>query len=113
MRLMSLTPEKAMFRVRGMGVALMVRTSIFSFHLRIFSFCFTPKRCSSSMTRRPRFLKRTLSERREWVPIRMSRVPLRSLSRMSVFSWGVVVRLKEAILMGKVEKRREKVCMCW
>ena len=52
--LKSLMPVIAIWSVRGMGVALKVRTSTFFFISFSFSLCFTPKRCSSSMTRRPR-----------------------------------------------------------
>ena len=56
---MSRIPTSDMFNVRGMGVAVIVSTST---RLRIClmrSLCATPKRCSSSTTRRPRSLNRT------------------------------------------------------
>jgi len=40
------------------------------------SLCSTPKRCSSSMTTRPRSLKRTSALTRRWVPMMMSTPPL-------------------------------------
>ena len=46
----------AMCSVRGMGVAESVRTSTDAFKALIWSLCFTPNRCSSSITsilRRP------------------------------------------------------------
>jgi hypothetical protein len=46
-------PESDMLSVRGMGVAVSVRTSIVGRSCRMRSFARTPKRCSSSTTRSP------------------------------------------------------------
>ena len=54
MVLMSLMPERDICNVRGIGVAVMVRQSISFFICFIFSLCSTPKRCSSSSTKRPK-----------------------------------------------------------
>ncbi len=51
---MSRRPERAIFSVRGMGVAERVRVSTCSARRRSCSLAATPKRCSSSMMRRPR-----------------------------------------------------------
>ena len=58
-----------MWRVRGMGVAVRVRQSTLALISLSLSLSLTPKRCSSSTTRRPRFLNSTSFWRRRWVPI--------------------------------------------
>ena len=55
--LMSRMPASAMCRVRGIGVALIVRTSTSVRSCLRNSFWRTPKRCSSSMTTRPEILE--------------------------------------------------------
>ena len=50
-------------------------TSTRSRSWRSSSFCFTPKRCSSSTISRPRSFGRTSRESSRWVPIRMSTLP--------------------------------------
>ena len=49
-------PDSDRFKVRGIGVAVNARTSTSARRFFSCSFCRTPKRCSSSMTTRPRFL---------------------------------------------------------
>ena len=56
---MSRSPASDICRVRGIGVADSERTSTLSLSWRRSSFCFTPKRCSSSTISRPRSLPRT------------------------------------------------------
>ena len=51
----------AMLRVRGIGVAVSVRTSTSVRRALSFSLSRTPKRCSSSITTKPKSLKRDLS----------------------------------------------------
>ena len=58
-KLISRIFSKLMWSVRGMGVAESARQSIFAFISLSFSLSFTPKRCSSSIIMRPRFLKTT------------------------------------------------------
>ena len=53
----SLTPNKDICNVLGIGVADKVKTSILVFNSLSFSFCSTPKRCSSSMMSKPKSLK--------------------------------------------------------
>ena len=48
MRLISRTPDSASCRVRGIGVAVSVSTCTSAFSCFSFSFCETPKCCSSS-----------------------------------------------------------------
>lgn len=76
---MSRMPMRLICRVRGIGVAVSVRTSTFSLSFLIFSLCATPKRCSSSMIRSPRFLKTTSLERTRCVPITTSTCPFSDL----------------------------------
>ncbi len=77
-----------MFSVRGMGVAVRVRTSIVALNCLIFSLWPTPKRCSSSTTSRPRSLKPTSLESSRCVPMRMSTRPLRASSTRAFCSRG-------------------------
>jgi hypothetical protein len=53
----SRTPVRAMYSVRGIGVAVIVRTSTSVRICLSFSLWVTPKRCSSSMMSKPRSLK--------------------------------------------------------
>ena len=72
---MSRTPVRAMYKVRGIGVAVRVRTSTSVRSLFRCSLWETPKRCSSSMTTRPSSLNCTSAESRRWVPITISTSP--------------------------------------
>ena len=76
-----------------MGVAVSVRTSTFSFNFLILSLWVTPKRCSSSMIRRPRFLNSTSFESTRWVPMTMSTNPFFRSS--SVFFCSAAVRKRD------------------
>src|SRR2546423_5052155 len=60
---MSRRPASDIWSVRGIGVALRESTSTRSLSWRRSSFCFTPKRCSSSTIRRPRSSGRTSRDR--------------------------------------------------
>ena len=88
MMLMSRTPIIDMWRVRGMGVAVKVRTSTLCRSSLRRSFWATPKRCSSSTITSPRSLKTTSFESRRWVPMTMSTVPAASPFKISVCSLG-------------------------
>ena len=72
---MSRIPARPIWSVRGMGVAERVRQSTVVRRCFKRSLAATPKRCSSSTTRRPRSLKTTSLESRRWVPMRMSILP--------------------------------------
>ena len=82
----SRTPTRDIWSVRGIGVALKVRTSILLAHSFHFSFCATPKRCSSSTTRNPKSLNFTFLFNKECVPINMSIDPFSTPFRTSFFS---------------------------
>ena len=75
MTLISRTPAKASCMVRGIGVAVSVRTWTFAFSCFSRSFWPTPKCCSSSTTSSPRRRKATLLARSAWVPTTMSTRP--------------------------------------
>ena len=68
----SRSPASERCSVRGIGVAVSVSTSTASRSSLSRSLCFTPKRCSSSTTRRPRSLNTTSLESSRWVPMTMS-----------------------------------------
>ena len=72
---MSRSPASDIWSVRGIGVADSESTSTFSRSWRMSSFCFTPKRCSSSTISRPSSFGRTSRESMRCVPIRMSTRP--------------------------------------
>src|ERR1039458_7320686 len=61
-------PASDRWSERGIGVADIARTSTDARHALMRSFCATPKRCSSSTTRRPRSLNATSLLRSRWVP---------------------------------------------
>jgi len=112
MVLMSRTPTSDMCRVRGMGVALRVKTST---SWRIFfrcSLCLTPKRCSSSMIKRPRFLKAMSFCNSLCVPMQMSMLPLANPATMACCSFVVLKRLKDSMRTGKASSLSLKVEKC-
>ena len=71
----SRSPPSAMLSVRGIGVAVSVRTSTSARSDFSRSLSRTPKRCSSSMISSPRSLKRTPGCSRRCVPTTMSTLP--------------------------------------
>ena len=73
-------PSSDIARVRGIGVAVSVRTSTSARSALSRSLWRTPKRCSSSTITRPRFLNLTLSWISLWVPMTMSISPFASAS---------------------------------
>ncbi len=93
--LISRAPISAMLSVRGMGVAVIVSTSIAVRNCLSFSFAFTPKRCSSSMMSRPSSLNCTSSCNRRWVPMTISTPPCDSCSK--IFFCCDSVRKRESI----------------
>ena len=68
-------PTKAISRVRGIGLALSVKTSTPIERDLIASLWVTPNRCSSSTTRSPRSLNPTFSDSSRCVPITTSTLP--------------------------------------
>ena len=106
---MSRMPLRAIFRVRGMGVADRVGTSTclkFSFS---FSLCWTPKRCSSSTTSSPKSLKRTSRLNSRCVPMRISTSPVSTFRNVSFIWAGVRKRETTSMFTGYFWKRRRAV----
>ena len=66
-----------------------------------FSFCFTPKRCSSSITTSPRSRNSTSLWNNRWVPIIISTSPALSAFRVAFCSAGV---LKREIIPRRIPK---------
>ena len=102
---MSRMPTSDMLSVRGIGVALIVSTSTFFFSCLIFSLCATPKRCSSSTTRRPRSRNSTSFESRRCVPTMMSTLPAARSSIALFCSAFERKRLTISIRTGNPAKR--------
>ena len=93
-RVRSRSPASDRCSVRGIGVAVSVSTSTASRSSLSRSLCFTPNRCSSSTTRRPRSLNSTSLESSRWVPMTMSVLP--SASRASACFCSFAVRKRES-----------------
>ena len=85
---MSRMPASPICSVRGMGVAERVRQSTVVRMCLSFSLAATPKRCSSSITRRPRSRKLTSLLRRRWVPMSTSTLPSAASLRTVLISFG-------------------------
>ena len=79
-----------MCNVLGIGVAVIVNTSTFVLYCFIFSFAFTPKRCSSSIINSPRSLNSTSSLNILCVPTIISTSPNFSLFIISFCCFGVL-----------------------
>ena len=90
-----------MFSVRGIGVAESVRTSTFLHSDFSFSFCATPKRCSSSIITRPKSRNFTSFETRRWVPTTISISPRFKRRIISSCCFGVRKRESSSIFTGK------------
>ena len=105
-------PSMAMLKVRGMGVAVRVKTSTSARKALSCSFCRTPKRCSSSRMTKPRFLNLTSFCIKRWVPIMMSMPPASKPAKASFCSLAVLKREISAILMGHALKRSLKLLKC-
>ena len=75
MTLRSRAPMSENWSVRGMGVAVRVRQSTFTFICRSCSLALTPNFCSSSMMSSPRSLNLRFLLVMAWVPMRMSILP--------------------------------------
>ena len=110
---MSRMPERPICSVRGMGVAESVRQSTFALRCFSLSLAATPKRCSSSMTRRPRSRKATSFERRRCVPMRTSTPPAEAFATTAFVSFGVRKREIISTVTGKGAKRLRNVFQCW
>ena len=105
-------PDKPIFNVRGIGVAVIV--SKFTSVRNDFncSLCFTPKRCSSSMITRPKFLNFTSFDNSLCVPMTISMRPSANNSSVSLVSLDDLKRDKPAIFTGQSAKRSMKSCTC-
>ena len=110
---MSRRPASDWCSVRGIGVAVSVRTSVSRRSCLSRSLCFTPKRCSSSITISPSAANFTSSLSRRCVPMMTS--TLCSATSASVFacSFAVWKRLSTATRIGKSASRSPKVRACW
>ena len=96
-----------------MGVAVIESTSTEVRSCFMRSLWATPKRCSSSMTRSPRFLNDTSFDSSRCVPITTSTVPLASPSTTAFCSRGERKRESSSTLAGKGAKRSLNVVQCW
>ena len=109
MMLRSRAPRSENCKVRGIGVAVSVSTSMFARILLSRSLTATPNFCSSSMISSPKschlmFLLTILC-----VPMRMSICPLANCSNISLVSLAVFLLLRYAILAGVFAIRSRKV----
>ena len=87
-------------------------TSILLAHSFHFSFCATPKRCSSSTTSIPKSLNTTFLLSNEWVPMRISIDPSSTPLRICFFSDVVRNRLSTSTFTPNGAKRFKKVWKC-
>ena len=83
----SIIPVRLISSVRGIGVAVSVRTSTLLFKDFIFSLWDTPNRCSSSIISKPRSLYSMSSDRSRCVPITRSTSPSLTLEMISLASF--------------------------
>lgn len=100
-----LIPMMDICNVRGIGVAVKVSTSIVFLRFLIFSFCLTPKRCSSSIQSNPKSLNSTSLDKIRCVPTNKSILPSFKSANICFFSLVVVKRLSNAIFTGNFSKR--------
>ena len=98
--------------VRGMGVALSVSTSIPVRHFLIFSFCATPKRCSSSIIKRPKLGNCTSACSKRWVPIKISTLPSSRSCKIRFCSLVLQKRFSISTFTPKLRMRSLKVKKC-
>ena len=101
-----------MASVRGIGVAVSVKTSTSARSFLSTSFCLTPKRCSSSMTTNPKRAKFTFSDKSLCVPTTISIVPFSRPSRTCVLCLALLKRESSATRTGQAENRSLKVWAC-
>ena len=108
----SLIPESDIFRVLGIGVAVIAKMSTSARSARILSFCLTPKRCSSSMITKPRFLKINSGPSSLCVPITISSFPDLHSSATIALSLFEFILLTLAMDTGQFAKRFLNVSKC-
>ena len=105
-------PDSDIFKVRGIGVAVMVSISTLARSFFICSLSRTPNRCSSSIITKPRFLNATSSWSNLCVPITISILPLARAAKALLVSLPVLKRDKDSILKGQSAKRSRKLFKC-
>ena len=111
--LSSFRPPSAICRVRGIGVAVMVRTCTSARSCLRRSLCATPKCCSSSITTRPRSLNATLREAaRGFRPRCRSRRP-RGRRGSRAASLAGTKRESCSMRSGRPAKRSRITWKCW
>ena len=109
----SLIPLMASCSVRGIGVAVRVRTWVSARNSFRRSLCFTPKRCSSSTTISPISANFTVLANSAWVPMTISTVPSLSPARVLFASAVETSRDSGRTFKGKPLKRAWKFLKCW
>ena len=103
---MSRRPERAMFSVRGMGVAERVSTSTWRLISFSRSLWVTPKRCSSSITSRPRSLNSTsLLQQLVGADEQVHAAVFGGLAGSASAPWAGVKRESTSIFTGKSRNR--------
>ena len=106
-------PAIAICNVRGMGVADNVKTSIEDFREEILSLCFTPNRCSSSIT--SKFSRSYIVDgkfNRLWVPTNTCVRPANHRSMISFFSASLTFRVIRSMDAPKGRSRAVMVAAC-
>ncbi len=110
---MSRSLFKAILSVRGIGVAVIVKISTCLRKAFSFSFCFTPKRCSSSIITKPKSLNLISGCSSRCVPITIWTLPSASPSRIFFCCAGVLNLESISQLMSKPSNLLEKLLKCW
>ena len=109
----SRTPVSASWRVRGIGVAVSVRTWTSARNFLRRSLWATPKCCSSSTTMRPRSRNLMFLPSSAWVPMTISTVPAVRPALTFASSAAPTRREACATSTGKPRKRSANVLKCW
>ncbi len=113
MSVRSRSPASDMCSVRGMGVAVSVSTSVSRRSCLSRSLCFTPNRCSSSITSSPNSSNFTSGLSSRCVPITMSTLCSPTAATTSFCCLAVWKRLNISMRTGKSASRSVKVRACW
>ncbi|MNE70102.1 hypothetical protein D3C80_1658680 [compost metagenome] len=102
----------AIFRVRGIGVAVSVRISTSARIALIRSLWRTPNRCSSSTISSPRSFQRRSLCSSLWVPMMISTLPSTASSITCCCSLALRKRDIISMRIGQVAKRSRKLSKC-
>ena len=105
-------PLIAIFNVLGIGVAVRVRISTSARIALTFSFCRTPKRCSSSTISKPRSWNLISLESSLCVPTTISTLPSATSARICFCSFADLKRESTSTRIGKLAKRSLKFSKC-